>query len=95
MKKSRDILSNAVETDRDVLNGERSVSGFRGDVSLVPQPPGVVADLDLYGQLKEVCAPNAIAEIQGELGAQLILDKGRCIMCGMCKQVAPRAIRCL
>lgn len=92
MDKHRDILSNAVETDKDVLRAGRPVSGFRGDVSLAHVSPSAMADLELYRQLEAVCAPKAILEVPGEQGPQLALDKGRCIMCGICQQVAPQLI---
>jgi Ni,Fe-hydrogenase III small subunit/ferredoxin len=92
MDKRRDILSDAVETDRDVLSGERSASGFRGDVSLAPVSPDAAADLELYRRLEEVCPTKTILETQGESGPQLALDKGRCITCGMCQRVAPQLI---
>lgn len=92
MDKDRNILSNAVETDKDVFSGERPAPGFRGDVSLLPASPDVATDLELYRRLEDVCAPNAIQEIHGERGQQLVLDKGRCITCGMCQRVAPQLI---
>src|ERR1039457_2362554 len=82
----RDILGNQVETYRDLLGEDRSAPGFRGDVSLSP-PSGPASDL--YRQLPDVCAPGAIAVVEGERGISLTLDKGRCIMCGMCQQAAP------
>ena len=82
------ILGDHVETDKRVLDGSRSAPSFRGDVALAKadaQPLGS----ELCRQVEEVCAPKAIAskEVDGKL--QLTLDMGRCIMCGLCEELAP------
>ncbi len=92
MKKTsphHDILRDHVETDRRVLDRVRSAPSFRGDVVLVPRPLDRPLDSEVCRQVEEVCAPKAIAskEVDGRL--QLTLDKGRCIMCGFCEEMAP------
>ena len=92
MKKTEphhDILGDHVETDKMVLEGARSALGFRGDVGFAPNSEAQPLDLELCRRVEEVCAPNAIAskEVDGVL--RLTLDKGRCIMCGLCEEAAP------
>jgi len=82
---SGSILGNHVETDRMLLEATRSAPGFRGDVTFQPYASRLDAELCKRGE--EVCASKAITV--GPEGATL--DKGKCIMCGMCQQVAPRA----
>jgi len=91
MKKAEshhDILGDHVETDKRVLDGARSAPTFRGDV-VFAKPDAQPLDSELCRQVEEVCAPKAITsrEVGGRL--QLALDKGRCIMCGLCEEVAP------
>jgi len=83
-----DILGYHVETDKQVLEGTKSAKSFRGDVDFA-KPDARPLDSDLCRQVEDVCAPKAIAlrEVDGRL--QLTLDKGRCIMCGLCGEVAP------
>lgn len=82
-----DILGNHVETDREVLGRSRSAQGFRGDVALLsPEPPLAAAT---YERVGEACPPRAIA-----LGDQgVAIDRGKCIMCGVCQEMAPEAFR--
>ena len=82
------ILGDHVETDKHVLDGSRSAPGFRGDVAFA-KADGHPLGTELVRQIEEVCAPNAIApkEVDGKL--QLTLDMGRCIMCGLCEELAP------
>jgi Ni,Fe-hydrogenase III small subunit/ferredoxin len=82
-----DILGDHVETDKLVLDGTRSAPSFRGDV--VFKSDAHPLDSKLCRQVEEVCAPKAITseEVDGRL--QLALDKGKCIMCGLCEAVAP------
>ena len=80
------ILGNHVETDRRLLEGVKSSPGFRGDVLLVSSPtPSLGAAR--YTEVEAACAPKAIAV--GDAG--LTLDKGKCIMCGLCQEMAPEA----
>ncbi len=81
------ILGNHVETERHLLEGTRSAPGFRGDLVL----PSLVSSLDddVYRRAEEICAPKAIAV--GDKGPAV--DKGKCIMCGMCEEVAPLAFK--
>lgn len=90
MKKNshHDILGDHVETEKRVFDGARSAPSFRGDVAFAKagaQP----LDSELCRRVEDVCAPKAIAskEVDGRL--QLTLDKGRCIMCGLCQEAAP------
>ena len=46
-------------------------------------------DPALCKKAEEVCAPNAIASKAVDGVLQLTLDKGRCIMCGLCEKAAP------
>jgi Ni,Fe-hydrogenase III small subunit/formate hydrogenlyase subunit 6/NADH:ubiquinone oxidoreductase subunit I len=92
MKKTdsrHDILGDHVETDKLVLDGARSAPTFRGDVVFAPKSDVQPLDLALCRQVEEACAPKAITskEVDGRL--QLALDKGRCIMCGLCAEAAP------
>jgi len=87
--KLRDILGNRVETDTNVPRKDRSAPGFRGDLSLCPPPSGTTPDPDLYRLLEGICAPEAIAVEKSAQGSFLTLDKGKCIMCGICQQTAP------
>jgi len=84
-----DILGDHVETDKLVPEGDRSAPAFRGDVSFAPESGAQLLDSALCRQVEKVCAPKAIAskEVDGRL--QLTLDKGRCIMCGLCEEAAP------
>lgn len=80
-----DILSNHVETDRRLLERARSAAGFRGDVTFVSPAPAL--DTDAYRRVEEACAPKAISVE----GAGPTIDKGRCIMCGVCQDLVPEA----
>jgi len=84
---SGSILGNHVETDKTLLEGTRSAPRFRGDV--IFQPHVSRLDDELLKRGEEVCASKAIAV--GPEGAAL--DRGKCIMCGMCQQVAPQAFK--
>ena len=81
------ILGDHVETDKRVLDGARSAPGFRGDLAFRPnaQPP----DPELCGRVEELCAPKAITSRMVDGRPELALDKGRCIMCGLCAEAAP------
>jgi Ni,Fe-hydrogenase III small subunit/ferredoxin len=83
-----DILGDHVETDKIVLEGARSAPSFRGDV-VFAESDAMALELELCRNVEELCAPKAIAskEVGGRL--QLTLDKGRCIMCGLCAEAAP------
>lgn len=81
------ILGNHVETDKKLFEGTRSAPGFRGDVIFPPYVSRL--DTELYKRGEEICPSGAIAVGPG--GAAL--DKGKCIMCGLCQQVAPRAFK--
>jgi len=87
-----DILGYHIETDKRALEGGRAAPGFRGDVGFpeIDTPP---LDADLCRKVEEVCAPRAISskEVDGKL--RLRLDKGRCIMCGLCEEAAPSLFR--
>ena len=87
-----DILGDHVETDKHVLEGTRSAGGFRGDVAFVGQEAG---DLDqgVCRMAEAVCAPKAIElkDVDGKLW--LTLDRGRCIMCGLCEEAAPEVFK--
>ena len=84
-----DILGDHVETDKLVLDGKRSAPSFRGDVVFAPDSNAQPLNSELCRRVEDVCAPNAIAskEVDGRL--QLALDKGRCIICGLCQEAAP------
>ncbi len=82
------ILSNHVETDRKLLDGVRSSPGFRGDLLFAP-PLILGPDSARYAEVAEACAPKAITV--GRTG--LTLDKGRCVMCGLCQELAPDVFR--
>jgi Ni,Fe-hydrogenase III small subunit/Pyruvate/2-oxoacid:ferredoxin oxidoreductase delta subunit len=91
MKKTdsrHDILGDHVETDKRVLDRARSAPNFRGDLTFA-KPDDRPLDSELCRQVEEVCAPKAIASREVEGRIELTLDKGRCIMCGLCEQVAP------
>jgi Ni,Fe-hydrogenase III small subunit/ferredoxin len=83
------ILGDHVETDKRVLDVARSAPSFRGDVAFVPSSGDRPLDLDLCRQVEEICAPKAIASAEVNGRFQLTLDKGRCIMCGICEEMAP------
>lgn len=85
-----DILSNRVATDRRPLDQVRSAHVFRGDISLA-SPDSHSLDLGLCTRLEKVCAPGAITVT--EQGARLTLDKGKCIMCAMCQEIAPELFK--
>jgi len=90
MKKEshHDILSDHVETDKHVLDGVKSAPGFRGDVVLAEADDRAL-DSEICRRVEEVCAPKAIASRHVEGKLQLTLDKGKCIMCGLCEEAAP------
>jgi len=83
-----DILGDHVETDKSVLDRVRSAPSFRGEVGFA-EPGAQPLESELCRQVEELCAPKAIAskEVDGRL--QMTLDKGRCIMCGLCEEAAP------
>jgi Ni,Fe-hydrogenase III small subunit/ferredoxin len=85
---SHSIIGDHVETDKRVLEGSRSASAFRGDVVFAKPDPQPL-DPRLPSLVEALCAPRAISsrEVDGEL--QLTLDKGKCIMCGLCAEAAP------
>lgn len=84
-----DILGDRAETDKGLPEGTRATSNFRGDVVLVPQPASQSLDADLCRTLEEACPPNAIAASSVGGRPELTLDKGKCIMCGICQEMAP------
>jgi Ni,Fe-hydrogenase III small subunit/ferredoxin len=81
------ILGNHVETEKALLGATRSAIGFRGDITL--QPYSSSLDTGPFKRGEEVCSSKAIAV--GPEGVSL--DKGRCILCGMCQQAAPQAFK--
>jgi Ni,Fe-hydrogenase III small subunit/ferredoxin len=83
-----DILGDHVETDKRVLDGARSAPSFRGDV-IYAKSDAQPLDSDLCRKVEGACAPKAIASKEVDGRRQLTLDKGRCIMCGLCEEVAP------
>lgn len=83
------ILGDHVETDKRVLEGLRSAPTFRGDVVFAPGSDAQPLDSALCRKVEEVCAPKAIASSEVDGKIRLTLDKGRCIMCGLCEEVAP------
>ena len=91
MKKTEphdDILGDHVETDTGVLDGVKSATGFRGDV-VFAELGAQHLDPELCRTVEKVCAPKAIVSKEVDGSLQLTLDKGRCIMCGLCGEVAP------
>jgi Ni,Fe-hydrogenase III small subunit/formate hydrogenlyase subunit 6/NADH:ubiquinone oxidoreductase subunit I len=83
-----DILGDHVETDKRALEGARSSPNFRGDIAFAKAAAQPLT-LEQCRQVEEVCAPKAIASSEADGRLQLTLDKGRCIMCGLCEEAAP------
>lgn len=84
------ILGNEVETERELLRKETSSPSFRGDISFIAGAS--LSDPESYQRLRDACAPSAI-EINGEgRGESLTLDKGRCILCARCQEIAPKIL---
>jgi Ni,Fe-hydrogenase III small subunit/ferredoxin len=86
-KDSGSILGSSVETDRKVLESQRSDPAFRGDVTFAPDAPGPEAGD--YRLAEAMCPSRAILAAE----ARPSVDKGKCILCGICQQVAPAAFR--
>jgi Ni,Fe-hydrogenase III small subunit/ferredoxin len=88
---SHGILGDHVETDKRVLERSRSAPAFRGDVVFKSetQPP----DPGLVGVAEALCASKAIASREADGKLQLTLDKGKCIMCGLCAGAAPEVFQ--
>jgi NADH-quinone oxidoreductase B subunit len=84
---SHSILGDHVETDKRVLERSRSAAAFRGDVVFKSdaEPP----EPQLSRLVEALCAPKAISSNEFDGKPQLTLDKGRCIVCGLCAQAAP------
>jgi Ni,Fe-hydrogenase III small subunit/formate hydrogenlyase subunit 6/NADH:ubiquinone oxidoreductase subunit I len=83
-----DILGDHVETDKRVLEGARSAPRFRGDVAFA-ESDAKALESELCRQVEELCAPKAITSKEDGGRLQLTLDKGKCIMCGVCAEAAP------
>ena len=84
-----DILSDRVETARDILHGVRAPPNYRASVSLTAKEPGPLR-LEKYRRAEEICAPNAIKIAEtGSKKAHVTLDMGKCILCGRCEEAAP------
>lgn len=85
----RSIMGSRVETDRNLLDHIRSSQGYRGNVRLLEEESDLASlGLERYKRAVEMCAPKAIATIDAaRLGVSL--DKGKCILCGRCQEVAP------
>lgn len=81
------ILGNHVETERRLLEKPRARPGFRGTVELLSRAANV--GQDELQQAADACASRAI-RLDGQ-GATL--DLGKCIMCGVCQEVAPHAFK--
>ncbi|HVC27322.1 MAG TPA: NADH-quinone oxidoreductase subunit NuoB [Nitrososphaerales archaeon] len=81
------ILGDHVETDRRVLDRARSSPGFRADVAFKPDAEPL--DSELCRRVEEICAPKAITSTKADGSLGLVIDKGRCIMCGLCEEAAP------
>lgn len=88
-----DILGDRVETDRNVLDKNGSAASFRGDVTLSPPSGDSAGDRELLRTARDVCAPKAIGVVEDNEGIHLTLDRGRCIMCGMCQATAPTTFK--
>ncbi len=83
----RGILGNHVETDSTLLRKPRSSLGFRGTVELLPR--GAAHELDGPLRAAKVCTSRAITLNDGDP----TIDIGKCIMCGMCQEVAEDTFR--
>jgi len=79
------ILGNRVETDRELLERPRSSPDFRGSVSVAPES----LEAGVRERVVARCAPKAIGV--GRRGLEV--DRGRCIMCGWCREAAPEVFR--
>jgi len=87
------ILGDHVETDRRVLDHARSSPGFRADVAFTRE--NAPLDSELCRRVEEICAPKAITSTKADGGLGLAIDKGRCIMCGLCQEAAPAVFEVL
>ena len=90
---SGDITGVGIETDRRVPWSDRATPSFRGNVSFASHPAALTANLDLYMQAQDACASKAIGVVETGQGPRITLDKGRCIMCGVCQELAPSAFK--
>ena len=90
MKKGtrHDILGDHVETDKHVLDRARSAPSFRGNV-VFGKHDAKPLDPELCQMAEVVCAPKAIASKEVDGSLWLTLDRGKCITCGLCAEVAP------
>jgi Ni,Fe-hydrogenase III small subunit/ferredoxin len=84
-----DILGDHVETDMRSLEEPRSTPAFRGDVAFAPGAEAQPFDPELWARLEEACAPRAIVSAKKDGRPELTLDRGRCITCGICQELAP------
>ncbi len=90
---SGDILGNGIETDRRVPWSDRATLNFRGNVSFASPPAVPEANLDLYMQAQDACAPRAIRALETGQGPRITLDMGKCILCGVCQELVPSAFK--
>jgi Ni,Fe-hydrogenase III small subunit/formate hydrogenlyase subunit 6/NADH:ubiquinone oxidoreductase subunit I len=77
-----DIMSDNVETIKDPINEYSNSQEFRGSIKLLD----AIIHQD---SLDELCAAKAI-KIDG---GSVMLDAGKCILCGRCEQAAPEIFR--
>lgn len=91
-----DILGNQVETIKDPIASVHTSPNYRGSISLVAKGIAPLQlDLVKYEGAEEICASKAIkiTETEGEKVAQIMLDKGKCILCGRCQEAAPELFK--
>lgn len=85
-----DILGNKVETVRDPIGDIRVPPNYRGRVSLANALPSP-SDLEKYEVAEEICVSRAIKIVQTDRKdqAKIMLDMGKCFLCGRCSEVSP------
>jgi Ni,Fe-hydrogenase III small subunit/ferredoxin len=84
--KIKGIMSNSSETIRN-LDNSFIADNYRGGIVF---NTGAVNDqMELA---KSACPTKALTSIKGD-GKDLLVDHGKCIMCGYCSEIAPKLIK--
>jgi len=92
-KPSNELLSNRVNTIRNLLNNEKEISkNYRAMASFIMSSKSESVDQNVKNTLQAVCVTKAfLFEKAGEKYHSI--DLGRCIACGRCNEAYPTLIK--
>ncbi len=86
-KPEKNILGNSVVTIKE-LNDENTSSSFRGSITFNPEVIN-----GNYDSLLESCPSKALASAKENGQTIILVDHGKCIMCGHCNEMEPKLIK--